>query len=157
MKDEWGMMNGEWWMMNGEWWMMNGELGMRISEWGLAGLPPAAGFGGWSGGSGFEWGGVGAAAARLALVVQMPPEENGRAVHALAAAQRDLAAAVGADGLGRGVGAGRDGLVGVGVVGGFHQVLSYELRQSYLIFGSFSCLLQGIKHASSHKTAVFVL
>ncbi len=60
------------------------------------------------------------AAARLALVVQVAPEVNGRAVHAVAVAQRDRAAAVGADGLGRGVGGGRDGLVGVGVVGGFH-------------------------------------
>jgi hypothetical protein len=65
---------------------------------------------------------VGAAAARLALVVEMSPEVDGRAVHAVAAAQSDRTAAVGADGLARGVGGGRDGLVGVGVVGGFHGV-----------------------------------
>ncbi|MBK7918071.1 MAG: hypothetical protein IPJ94_17810 [Chloroflexi bacterium] len=52
----------------------------------------------------------------------MPPEVNGRAVHAVAAAQSDLTPAVGAYGLRRGVGGGRDGLVGVGVVGGLHQV-----------------------------------
>jgi len=67
-------------------------------------------------------GGVGSAAARLALVVQVSPEVNGRAVHALAPAQHDLAAAVGAYGLRRGVGGCGDGLVGVGMVGGFHQV-----------------------------------
>ena len=65
---------------------------------------------------------MGTVAARLALVVQVPPEVNGRAIHTVAAAQRDRAAAVGADGLGRGVGSGGDGLVGVGVVGGFHRV-----------------------------------
>jgi hypothetical protein len=57
---------------------------------------------------------VGAAAARLALVVEMPPEVNGRAVHAVAAAQRNGAAAVGADSLRWGVGDGGDGLVGGG-------------------------------------------
>ncbi|MBK7181205.1 MAG: hypothetical protein IPH82_29165 [Chloroflexi bacterium] len=71
---------------------------------------------------GFELGGVGAAAARPVVVVQMSPEVNGRAVHAVAAAQGDRAAAMGADGLRRGVGGGRDGLVGVGVVGGFLMV-----------------------------------
>ena len=65
---------------------------------------------------------MGSAAARLALVVQVSPEVNGRAVHAVAAAQRDRAAAVGANGLRRGVGSGNDGLVGVGVVGSFHRV-----------------------------------
>ncbi len=61
-----------------------------------------------------------AARACLALVVQVSPKVNGRAVHAVTAAQGDRVAAVGADGLGRGVGDGRDELVGVGVVGGFH-------------------------------------
>jgi hypothetical protein len=63
---------------------------------------------------------VGAASARLALVVQVSPEVNGRAVHAVAAAQGDRAAAVEAGGVGRGVGGGGDGLMGGGVVGGFH-------------------------------------
>jgi hypothetical protein len=67
-------------------------------------------------------GGVGAATARLALVVEVPPEVNGRAVHALAAAQRDLAVAVGAIGMRRRVGGRGDGLVGIEVVRGFHWV-----------------------------------
>jgi hypothetical protein len=49
-------------------------------------------------------GGVNVAAARLALVVHVSPEVNDRAVHAVVA-----------DGLRRGVGYGRDGLVGVEV------------------------------------------
>lgn len=65
---------------------------------------------------------MGSAAARLALVVQVSPEVNGRAVHAVAAAQGDRAAAVGADGLGWRVGGSGDGLVGVGVVGKIHRV-----------------------------------
>ncbi|MBK8989595.1 MAG: hypothetical protein IPM39_26650 [Chloroflexi bacterium] len=52
----------------------------------------------------------------------MPPEVNGRAIHALAVAQRNLAATMGADGLGWGIDGGRDGLVGVEVMGGFHRV-----------------------------------
>jgi len=56
------------------------------------------------------------------MIIQMSPEINGLTVHAPAAAQRDLAAAAGADGLYRSVGDGRDRLVGIGVVGRFHQV-----------------------------------
>ena len=65
---------------------------------------------------------MGATAALPVVVVQMPPEVNGRAVHALAAAQHDLAAAMGADSLRRGVSGGYDGLVGIEVVSEFHQV-----------------------------------
>ena len=65
---------------------------------------------------------MGATAALPVVVVQMPPEVNGRAVHAVAAAQDDLTPAVGAYGLRRGVGRRGNGLVGVGMMGGFHQV-----------------------------------
>ena len=84
---------------------------------------------------------MGAAAARLALVVQVPPEVDGRAIHTVAAAQRDRAAAVGADGLRRGVGGRRDGLVGVGVVGGFHRVGFLCTAVSYPRNGRFACLI----------------
>ncbi len=75
---------------------------------------------------------MGAAAARLALVVQVSPEVNGRAVHTVAAAQGDLTAAVGTDGLRRGVGGCGDGLVGVGMMGGFHQVWFLCMAVCYL-------------------------
>ncbi len=65
---------------------------------------------------------MGAATALPVVVVHVSPEVNGRAVHAVAAAQGDLTPAVGAYGLRRGVGGGGDGLVGVGMMGGFHQV-----------------------------------
>ena len=55
-------------------------------------------FGG-SGGSGFELGGVAAAAAVAVVIIQMSPEINGSAVHAPATAQRDRTAAAGAVGL----------------------------------------------------------
>ncbi len=80
---------------------------------------------------------MGTAAAIPVVVVQVAPEVNARAIHAVAAAQRDLAAAVGADGLRRGVGDGRDGLVGVGVVGGFHMVRCLCTAVWYLRDGRF--------------------
>ncbi|MBP6803828.1 MAG: hypothetical protein KA362_06940 [Chloroflexi bacterium] len=68
----------------------------------------------------------------------MPPEVNGRAVHALAAAQHDLAPAVGTDGLRRGVGGCGDGLVGVGMVSEFHQVWFLCTAICYLGDGRFA-------------------
>lgn len=54
-------------------------------------------------------------------VILVPPEVGGLAAHSFAAAQHHHAVAVGAEGLLRGVGGGGDGVVGLGVAGGFHR------------------------------------
>ena len=84
---------------------------------------------------------MGATAALPVVVVQMPPEVNGRAVHAVAAAQGDLTSAVGTDGLRRGVGGCGDGLVGVGMVSEFHRVWFLCMAVCYLGDGRFACLV----------------
>lgn len=61
--------------------------------------------------------------------VHMSPEVADMTVHLFAVAQGNAAVAEGTKRLRRRVGHGRNRLEGVGMLGGFHRVLSYELRQ----------------------------